>query len=202
MARNVKQLGVMSVHEKRYLMLRGGKTVEQIAALEGCAVGTVERSITMIQGQRAMLTVPEMQMRQLDILNTVHPLEKQALAEALTAEIEVQIEDGEDEDGKPKYRMERVPDHRTRLQAEEVINAKVNALMPKSKGGIYIGVNQPGAPATDEGGTRSPVQGRSFEDIVRGIDEQRRLPAGNPALMPAEGEILPPETAHEPSPEA
>lgn len=172
-------LASLSIHEKRYFMFKGGKSVPEIAALEKVAESTVERSVAMVQGEREMQTLHEMQRQQIQVVNEVSPLEKAALAAMLQASLEVEVDEGTVE----------VPDHKTRAVAVELINKKVEALQPKSKGGIQIvaaGGNVGPQPQAQESGVQQP---RRFEDMVRAARaQQRRLTSGEAPAY--EGEIV------------
>lgn len=155
--------------------------MEEIAKADKVSVRTIEESISYVEAQNQMLGIAALEVNTIEVIGHVKELEKQALVEALTAEIPVWGTG--DAVGEI---VASTPDHDTRLRAVGEITEKTKAVMMRhAKGntnttqvnvGVGVGV--------------SNNEATNFETRLREIQKTRRLNVVSQSELPAGANTL------------
>lgn len=157
-----KEALIPPIHRRHYIQHKIlGQSLEEIASREKCSVKHVERSIEQFEIFQAVYSVEQVVIGQAAIVLKNVELEQRVLASALEAKRSVIVR----RDGQEVLEESDVPDHETRLHAVEIINKKIESIMPKG-GGISISQNVSNQ-------VSAPSITMSFEDRLRQIKEKR-----------------------------
>lgn len=173
--------------EYRWLRAKHGRIpIDQIAADDGVSAATVQKSIRIVERNRARLTLNEVQATEMDVLLAGVRAEAQAINGALVATKRVQLLDSAGRpvigaDKAPLYQV--VPDHETRLAAVKTRTDILNAISPKGTG-LKVQMNQVSAPGRSQpDGRAGAVQFRSVEDRIIEFNRRReRLLTSGPVV--------------------
>lgn len=182
MKQSANFIPVGAVHRYRYARFKAGVSLEEIARVDKVKPLTVDESIRMCKAQEQIFGIDALETHTIEIITSAKDLEKQALAEALTAESQVF---GHTDDTAGQV-IASVPNHEARMRAFDSLTKRTTAIMarhvkgPTTNHNVNVGV---GVISSHGGGATN------FEERLREVTRRRQqLTAGENAL-PA-GDIL------------
>lgn len=169
-AHTLKAVEYTDLAQSRYIRVKKlGYTPDDLAKEEGVSVETINKSIARYEVAKSLRSMEQVAEGQASIVAAVNHLETKAIAGALEAQTFAY-----DAYGKPvkdgKGNPITVPDHEIRLRAVDTVNKKIEAIQPKSRGGVNVAVGV-GVNATPVGGQTAP----RFEDRLRILKEKRLM---------------------------
>lgn len=154
--RAINDLIIAQVHRSRYHRVAIlHESEEQVAEQDGVKVESVRASIAIVNSHRSQLTMDELEMSQIDVLNSCQEKEREALLRGLTAMKTVKDSRG---------RNRRVPDIEVQLDAVRVLNEKIEAINNRDKGVRIFNQQIANQQAT---AVTAPSGAVLFEDRVR-----------------------------------
>jgi hypothetical protein len=168
-------IAMSPIHRARYAKKTAlGMSVEEISKEERVSIETVARSIRDVEVHNSMFGVESLEQSGIEVILAQKELEKNVLAEALTAE-KIIYSEAEDTLGEI---LATEPDHDVRLRAFDAVTKRTAAVLSRhSKGGVTVNTNV-GVGVVDA------ANGLSYEERLREVLRRRDpvsdgLPAGD-----------------------
>jgi len=166
-----KPTGV-DLHFSRYVRVKSGLAVEDIAKRDGVSVETVQESIRWVEQYRARNTVDHANEATVAAILENKQNISSALTNGLTATYETQDKDG---------KKVSVPDVSLQLQALDRVSDLLGTVQPKpARGGINVGVGV-GVGMGIRTKPGSSIQYMGFEDRLREVRRKRAEAAALPS---------------------
>jgi hypothetical protein len=162
---------VGNTHRYRFARFNAGISVEEIAKTDKVKPTAIEESIRLCKAQEQIYGINALETHTIEIITSAKDLEKQAIAEALTAETQVF---GHTEDTAGEV-IASVPNHEVRMRAMDTLTKRTSAIMarhvkgPTTNHNVNVGV---GVVAGHGGGATN------FEERLREVTRRRQLTTG------------------------